>query len=133
MSRVDLDYHELISSIENFEQATEKTESIINNIIHNSGADLIKSNIYPLIHNSGREWKGKPKHAKEAKSLTDVKENLGLITKSKKTYSYLWFADDGSNTERHQGNQQFMLKGVEKSIDEISNKIIQRIIQEINN
>lgn len=55
MSRVDLDYHELITSIENFEQVTEKTESIINNIIHNSGADLIKSNIYPLIHNSGRE------------------------------------------------------------------------------
>lgn len=91
MSRVDLDYHDLISSIENFEQVTEKTESIINNIIHNTGADLIKSNIYPLIHNSGREWRGKPKHAKEAKSLTDVKENLGLITKSKRTYNYLYF------------------------------------------
>ena len=133
MSRVELDYHNLISSIENFEQVTEKTENIINNIIHNTGADLIKSNIYPLINNSGREWQGKPKHAKQAKSLTDIKENLGLVTKSKKTYNYLYFADDGSNTKRHIGNQQFMLKGVEKSIDEISNKIIQRIIQEINN
>ena len=133
MSRLSLDYNQITSTIDNFEEVKDRAETIINNVLHNSGADLIKSNIYPLINNSGREWQGKPKHAKTVKSLTDKKENLGLVTKSKRTYNYLYFADDGSNTKRHQGNQQFMLRGAEKSIDEISQNIIKRIIETINN
>lgn len=132
MSRISLDFESIRQSIDNFDNLNSKTEFIINNILHNKGADLIKSNIYPLINNSGREWNNKPKHAKLAKSLTDVKENLGIVTKSKKTYNYLYFSDDGSNTKRHQGLQGFMLKGAEKSIDEITQDIINRLIDEIN-
>ena len=57
-------------------------------------------------------------------------EELAVTIKTKPKYDYLYFPDDGSNTRRHVGNQQFMRRGAEKSRDRIIDICVGRLAQE---
>ena len=100
------EYDRLVDAIKNFPGDAEKA---INSVFHNEGSLLIQDSIRNLMPVSGRTWKGKKRAAKDAKSLTDMKGNLFVIVKTTNSYNYLYFPDDGSNTKRHAGNQQFFL------------------------
>ena len=91
MAMINFDYVGLLQTIQGFEQIKYKSETIINNVLHSFGSEEIKGDIIPLIHNSGREWNGKPKHANQTQPFRDKKENLGLIIRSKTNYGYLYF------------------------------------------
>lgn len=120
-------------AIENLEKAMidyqGNTEKTINDVLHNEASPLIQDAIRRLIPESKKTWKGKKAAAASAKSLTDVKENLSVTVKTTKTYQYLYFPDDGTNTRRHVGNQQFFQRGGESQIDEITNRCITRLTE----
>ena len=102
---------------------------VIDQVLHNEGAEEIKRNILPLIHSSGRTWRGKKAPAASAKPFTQKNGSLSVTILSRGYYHYLYFPDDGSNTVRHAGNQQFMQRGAENSADTIIDRCIGKLIE----
>lgn len=92
---------------------------VINDVLHNEGAEVIQNKIESILPVSGRNWKKKKKAASAAKPFTHVDELLAVTVKTRNAYGYLYFPDDGGNTKRHAGNQQFMMRGAENSEDRI--------------
>lgn len=123
MARFDLDAKDLDILHQAMKNFPGDSEKVINNVLHNEAGILIRDEIMMIMPESKRTWKGKPKAAAQAKSLQIVGENLSVTVKSKSTYNYLWFADDGQNVSnpnrRAAGNQQFFKKGAEAQADEI--------------
>lgn len=120
-------------SIANLEKAMIEyqgdTEKTINDVLHNDASQLIQDAVKRLIPESKKTWNGKKAAAASGKSLTDVKENLSVTVKTTKPYQYLYFPDDGTNTRRHVGNQQFFKRGGESQIDEITKRCITRLTE----
>lgn len=127
---IDIDYKELERLYEKIREFGNGAESVVNDVLHNEGAEAIKDKIKPLIPTSGRKWKGKKKAAKSADSLTNTNENLAVWIKSKRAYNYLYFPDDGTNTRKHVGNQRFMARGAEMAKGEIIDMCISKLVKE---
>lgn len=108
----------------------DKARRAINDVLHDDAPSAVKKNIIPLIHDSGRKWKGKVAPASRSQPFREEKGNLSLTIKSKPSYGYLYFPDDGSNTRKHAGNQQFMKRGGDQSINRIVELCIKKIIKE---
>lgn len=130
---VTVDY----SQLDEFQEYMEKFENdslrIINDVIHDEAPNIIQENIQLLLPYSGRTWKGKKAAARNAVPfMADNSEMLATTIKTKKDYGYLYFPDDGSNTEKHQGNQNFTGRGAEASKEEIINLCIGRLADEFN-
>lgn len=103
-------------------------EKEINDVLHNEAGQLIQSEIYRLMPVSNvKPWKGKPKHARDSQSLKNVNYNLAVKVTTKGKYGYLYFPDDGTNTQRHAGNQQFFKRGGDNSASEIVERCITRL------
>lgn len=106
----------------------EGAADIVTDVIHESG-DEIYQEIDPLIHSSGRTWRG---HASSAKGANwqryDTSEPLAITVATTGSRSYLYFPDDGSNTKRHYGDQQFMRRGAEAAAPRILEKGIDALI-----
>lgn len=112
-------------AITNYEGNAEK---IINEIMHTKANLMIQETVLQLMPVSGRTWPGKKGAAKVSRSLTDVKENLGVTVKTTKSYQYLYFADDGTSTKHHAGNQQFFMRSGEMKENEIVNLCINGLV-----
>lgn len=129
MARFQMDTAEverLFNAVQNFPGNAEKA---INDVFHNDAPPLVSEEIKRLMPTSGKRWKGKPAPAKTAKSLTeDTEPNLAFIVKTTGKYHYLYFPDDGTNTRRHVGNQQFFKKGGENKQTEIVDRCIERLV-----
>lgn len=123
-----------IAEVEKLQQAMKEyegnTEQVINDVLHNQAGDKIQEAIYLLMPKSNRDWKGKKPHARDSKSLKNVNNNLAVTVTTTSRYHYLYFADDGSDTQDHIGNQQFFVKGGENVQDEIIDLCIGRLINE---
>lgn len=129
--RVDAtEFERLQNAIKNFPG---EAESVINEVLHSEGSQLIQDAIRNLIPVSGREWKGKKTAAKSAKSLTDLKGNLFVEVTTTKNYQYLYFPDDGTNTRKHAGNQQFFLKGAEAQQETIIDLCVSKLVDSFEN
>lgn len=129
--RVDAtEFERLQNAIKNFPG---DAEAVINEVLHGEGSQLIQDSIRNLMPVSGREWKGKKPAAKSAKSLTDLKGNLFVEVITTKNYQYLYFPDDGTNTKKHAGNQQFFLKGAESRQEAIIDLCINKLITAFEN
>lgn len=120
------EFDKLHKAMKEFEGDVEKT---INDVLHNEAGQLIQDSIRNLIPESHRDWKGKKAAAKEGNSLMSVNENLAITVKTTKAYQYLYFPNDGSNTRKHAGNQQFFEKGGEA----VKSEIIERCITKLTN
>jgi len=132
MSRFDLhidQFDDLQQAMKNFQGNTEET---INDVLHKEAGELIKDAIKLLMPESGKTWKGKKKAAKHANSLTIKKENLAVTVKTTNSYHYLYFPDDGTNTRRHVGNQEFFRRGGESKIEEIKDRCIRRLVNDFD-
>lgn len=130
MARFDLDTKEverLFNTVKNFPGNAEKS---INDVFHNDAPPIVSEEIKRLMPVSGKTWKGKAPAAKTAKSLTDEKANLSFTVKTTGKYHYLYFPDDGTNTRRHVGNQQFFKRGGENKQTEIVDRCINRIVKD---
>lgn len=119
------EFERLTKAIQNFPGNAEKS---INDVFHNEGSTLIQDAVRRLMPVSGRNWAGKSPPAKTANSLTDEKGNLSITVKSTGKYHYLYFPDDGTNTRRHVGNQQFFNQGGESQQTEIVDRCISRMV-----
>lgn len=120
------DFERLQKALENFPGNSEKA---INEVLHGEGGALIQESIRRLIPVSGKTWRGKAAPAKTGNSLMLVPGNLSVTTKSTKRYQYLYFPNDGTNTRRHVGNQQFFPQGVEDVEREVVDRCVDNIIQ----
>ena len=119
------DLERLEEAMKSFQGNTEKT---INDVLHAEGGQLIHDEIKRLMPMSGKRWKGKKAPAKTSNSLLIVGGNLSVTVTTKKAYQYLYFPDDGSNTRRHAGNQQFFSNSGENQKEEILNRCINRLV-----
>lgn len=130
--RFELDATELErlqKALKNFPGDTEKA---INEVLHEEASPLLQEEIKRLMPVSDvKPWKGKLPHAKQSKSLTDEKGNLFVTVKNSKKYGYLYFPDDGTNTRRHVGNQQFFRRAGEAKQTEIIDRCIKRLVGDI--
>lgn len=104
----------------------------INDVLWNEGGALISERIMQLLPESGRTWRGKKPAAKRSAPFMQANDTLSVTVKSKNAYHYLYFPDDGSTTRNHVGNQQFMMRGAEASQDEISARVVARLLQPFN-
>ena len=130
MSRLDInlaEFDELQQAMKNFQG---NTEEVINDVLHEQGGKLIQDAVKRLMPVSGKSWRGKKPAAKSSNSLQIVGENLAVTVKTRKAYQYLYFPDDGTNTIRHVGNQQFFLKGGESQSEEIIDRCVRRLVDE---
>lgn len=129
--RIDYtEFERLQNAIKNFPG---DVEEVINEVLHSEGSQLIQDSIRNLIPVSGREWKGKKPAAKSANSLTDMKGNLFVTVKTTSNYHYLYFPDDGTNTRKHAGNQQFFLQGAEAQEESVIDLCINKLINSFEN
>ena len=101
----------------------------VDDVLHNEGGKLIQEEIMRLLPESGRTWKGKRTAAKRAQPFTQKNESLAVTVKTKSPYHYLYFPDDGTNTKRHRGEQQFMYRGAENQTNRIMDLCINRLIE----
>lgn len=109
----------------------EKGEKIVNETLWNEGGKLIGDSAKGLIHPSGRRWKGKATASTNTKPFTQRKGNLEITLTTKYKYHYLYFPDDGSDTDRHAGEQHFMLRGLNNSSGEITQRCLAKLTAEI--
>lgn len=121
----------LINSISEYAGITNR---VINDVLHSSvAAEYAIDEINKLIPHSGRSWKGKKAPASSVNPWkTDTSELLTLAIKSRKGYNYLYFPDDGRNTENHWGNQQFTIRGANASLPKIAQLCAAQITDEMN-
>lgn len=130
MVKFEMDYTD-ISHITSLVSAYESDGlKLINDIIHTEAGEVIRNNINMLLPESGRTWKGKkPPAVKVAPFKEDTSEMMAITIKTKGKYNYLYFPDDGSNTKRHAGGQQFMARGAEASTRKIIDLCLGRLAE----
>ena len=129
-----LDYSQVDEITENIKRFADgrEAESIINEYLHGEGGELIKNKVHELIPESGRHWKGKRPSAWSTDSLKIIaNENLAVGVTTTKSYQYLYFPDDGSNTLHHEGNEHFFFAGAEASSEKVGDDIINRLIERL--
>lgn len=111
--------------LENISEAMEKygagAGQIVDGVLQGEGAMLIKGEIAKLLPRSGRKWKKKGAPAAVAMPAAFTQQNspLAVTISARGKYGYLYYPDDGSNTRRHAGNQQFMRRGAEAATERI--------------
>ena len=125
------DFERFIKAYKNIPEVADKT---INEVLQKEASPLITKSIMGLIPESNRNWAGKLPAAAKSKSVAERKKdrkNLSITIGSTSKYHYLYFPDDGSNTRRHAGNQQFFLRGAEAKQSEIIDLCINRLSDDI--
>ena len=129
-AKFHMDIEEAEQLLKTIEGAGKKAESIINDILHTEAGQRIRSNIILLLPQSGRNWAGKRIAARKTEPFQEKNGNLSVTVTTKSNYHYLYFPDDGKNTVRHAGNQQFMYRGAENTAPDIVKMCTARIIKE---
>ena len=128
MARFDLDAKEFESLQLAMARFPKNAESIVNEVLHTEGGQLIEEEIRRLMPVSGVKWKGKKPPAKTGNSLMQENHNLAVTIRTKKDYHYLYFPDDGTNTMKHHGEKYFFLGGAENQQHEIIMRCINRLV-----
>ncbi len=128
MSVFRLDWAELQGMEQAMKEYQGNVEEVINDVLHNEAGQLIYDEIKRLMPISNRTWKGKKAPAKISNSLLIQGGNLSVTVRAQKAYQYLYFPDDGTNTRKHAGNQQFFMRGGENQKEEILNRCMGRLV-----
>ena len=125
-----LDVSEMDKLQDAINRSTQQAGPVIDAVLRNEGAQKIKKNIAMILPSSGRNWKGKGAPASAAMPAHFKQENgtLSVTIVARDKYHYLYFPDDGSNTKRHAGNQQFMRRGAEAASASIVDMCVGRLI-----
>lgn len=108
-----------------------RAERIINDVLYDYAGKEIIDHIMPLVPESGRTWKEKRKPAKLSQPFRESHGNLYVIVRTKTQYNYLYFPDDGENTYRHYGDQEFMRRGAETATENIIDQCISTLVEAI--
>lgn len=103
-------------------------ENVVNEVLHEEAGPLILRSVQRLIPVSDAK---KKRHAKDANALRQVNYNLAVKITTAGKYGYLYFPDDGTNTRRHIGNQQFFKQGGEAVRSDIIERCLNRLSGDI--
>lgn len=128
MKQLNIYSSEIVQLQERLKEFEGNAEAVINDVLHNFAGDRAQEEIRRLMPFSGKTWAGKRSPAKMSKSMMNVNQNLSVTVKTSKNYQYLYFPNDGTNTQRHIGNQQFFEKGGTAIKDEIIDRCIGKLI-----
>lgn len=131
MAAFNVDYSGLDELSQAMEKYGDESIKIITEVLHNEGAKEIQDKIRNLLPASGRRWKGKKAPARSVNPFTQTNGVLEVTVKSTGAYGYLYFPDDGSNTQRHAGNQQFMKKGAEDATGRIIDLCLGKLTEKL--
>lgn len=104
-----------------------ETEDVINDVLHNYAGDRAQEDIVRLMPVSSKK---QGSHAKHSNSLRNVLGNLSVTVTTKGNFGYLYFPDDGTNTRRHAGNQQFFARGGDAAMNDIVDRCVTRLTNE---
>lgn len=107
---------------------------IIQGVYEEYAAKEIKENIIPLIHPSGRTFKGHRQGARSAgpeKVFKHSVRELSLIVGTNRAFGYLYFPDDGSTSKRHAGQQHFMDRGLQRSVGGIIERCVAALTKDL--
>ena len=104
------------------------SEDAINEVLHGEGATLIGESIDQLVPESGRRFKGHTSGAKGSNWQSYDMKNLSVTVAARGKRGYLYFPDDGTNTRRHAGNQQFFRRGAEAATDDVVDLCVDEMI-----
>lgn len=127
-----LDYSEIEALQQVLENFGENGPKVVNTVLHSSAIPIIENNIQMLLPSSGRSWVGKKAAASSTNPFrNDTSELLAVTVRSKTQYNYLYFPDDGSNTEHHKGNQHFMQRGADNSVNRIAQLCTARLLENL--
>lgn len=131
---ISFDAHDFDEVIKTAQKFGDGALALVDDIIHKEAGDLIRAEVSKLIPESGRTWKGKKAAAAKSDPYgTDKTETMLAVTvHTRSGYHYLYFPDDGSNTKRHAGNQQFFKRGAENAAPDIIDLCVSRLIDEFN-
>lgn len=131
MARIGLDCEQYDRLIQTTARLGENVENAINEALRTDRIKIwmINSITESTPVSSAKLGSWHPVHAKNAKPYKEQYENLAVTIKSRKDFHYLYFPDDGSNTKRHQGMQQFMLQGMENVSGQIVDEIVEQIVE----
>lgn len=106
-------------------QAGADAETAINSYLQNKAPDIVKTSIIDLIPTSSRT----KKHAKTSKPFEHQNFNLALNVKSRSPFYYLKFINDGTGTSKGKTALEFMERGLDAKVDEMTDGML----DEINN
>lgn len=99
-------------------------EKAISEVLHESGEDIYQQ-INKLIHPSGRRFKGHPSSATTSRwPRFGTSVPLEVRVETQRKYGYLYFPDDGSNTDHHRGMQEFFRRGGEAATPSIVDRCL---------
>lgn len=119
------------AEVEKLQQAMKNyqgdTEDAINDVLHNYAGDRAQEDIVRLMPVSSKKTGA---HAKYSNSLRNVLGNLSVTVTTKGDFGYLYFPDDGTNTRRHVGNQQFFARGGDAAMNDIVERCVTRLTNE---
>lgn len=108
----------------------------IDRVLHGEGAELIKRAIPTHINPSGRWWPGKTAsiagNPGGGSRLSQDDASLQVTIAARGRLGYLYFPDDGTNTKKHVGDQQFMQQGAEDEQSDILDRCIVGLVEEFN-
>lgn len=130
MAMMEMNFSEIDRLQKAMEEYQGDTEAAINDVLHNEAGAMIQEGINLYMPFSGVNWKGKKPPARLGKSLRNINAHLSVTVTTTGNYHYLYFPDDGTNTRRHIGNQQFFRKGGELMQSEIVDRCINRLVTE---
>ena len=133
MSRVHVEFDGVEQLSKRIADFGEGAGQIIQGVYDDFAAKEIKGNIVPLIHPSGRVFKGHRQGARSAgpdKVFRHRVSDLSLIVSTNRAFGYLYFPDDGSTSKRHAGQQHFMDRGLQQSVDDIVERCVSALAKD---
>lgn len=123
-----LEYDGVDKLIERMQQFGTGSGQIVDGVLHQKAGRMIDQAIMMILPVSGRTWKGKKTAASRTKPFQQTDGSLSVTIRSKTPYNYLYFPDDGSNTKKHRGDQQFMKRGAENEKADIIDLCISALL-----
>lgn len=121
-----LEFEELADTLKAY---SGNAEEAINEVLHNYAGNRAQEEIRRLMPVSNRHWKGKAPAAKASKSMRNIPSNLAVKVTTQRKWGYLYFADDGTNTKNHIGNQRFFERGGEAAMPDIVARCKQKLTE----
>lgn len=116
---------------ESIQKYGKESQLIITKYLVQDAIDVIGPAITRLLPVSGRTFRGHRQGAKAAGYRTTFMSTAetvdSVIVRSRTAFDYLYFPDDGDNTDHHAGKQYFMLRGAEAAVPQVVNDICSRL------
>lgn len=126
-----IEFHDVEALWELMQKLGAGSGQIVDEVLQNEGREEIEKRIARLIPRSGRRWKKKAQPAANAMPASFAhfagEGYVEIVGRGK--YGYLYFPDDGSNTRKHAGNQQFMRRGAEAASGRVVEMCVGKLLE----